>query len=374
MRPIFVSELPPNIAPPDFEGLSFNPKFCLGKMPPKAPTNPQQEAWHKFITVHIAKVPALSGTPKAFITKAAHGGRVLCKSGRYQDLTLLDFNSLYPFVLSKLEIPTGNPVVWEPTMCLGSYTYWILEIDIISMSPTPTGSMAYPYLKLGRRICDRFEIEDLVRYCGIEYSIVRGYVFGGQTVNCSKFITDLADKKQAASGEARIGYKNALNSIYGKCLFKGYKTEKHKYFQTLEAWQKYLVKNWQRVERFDAKKREVWLDRCQFNYAQIGVMILSMSKRIMNELFAECYSKGIDVVLSNTDSILIPTDKVSLLNERIGPALGQLHIEAQGDEVIIVRGSCYYLNENHWRCAGIPHKIIRETGDVKGWFAKQLKT
>jgi uncharacterized protein YecT (DUF1311 family) len=259
------------------------------------------------------------------------------------------------------------------------------------MSPTPTGSMAYPYLKLGRRICDRFEIEDLAHYCGMKYRVCRGYVFGGPLVNCSQFIAELAAKKQAAAArcqaanspeelrcaeEERNSYKKALNSIYGKCLFKGYKTEKRKYFHTYEAWQKYLKKNWHRVERFDPAEREIYLDRClndTFNYAQIGVMILSMSKRVMNELFAECYSKGIDVVLSHTDSILIPTDKVELLNKRIGPALGKLHIEAEGAEVIIVRGGCYYLNEDHWRCAGIPHRTILETGDAAGWFSGQLQ-
>jgi hypothetical protein len=109
-----------------------------------------------------------------------------------------------------------------------------------------------------------------------------------------------------------------------------------------------------------------------FNFAQIGVMVLSMSKRVMNELFEECANKGIDVMLSHTDSILIPTDKVELLRSRIGPDLGQLHIETASQEAIVVRGNCYYLSDTHYRAAGVQHSKIEQTGSIRNWFVDQL--
>jgi hypothetical protein len=206
-------------------------------------------------------------------------------------------------------------------MDLSNYCYWILDIDITDIQQHGTG---YTELKLGRRVSDRFEIEDLVKYCGISYSMVRGYVFSGPTINVSQFIEDLAAKKQAAEpgSDERNAYKRALNSIYGKLLFKGYKTEKHRYFDSPQEFEKYVARHWSRVEKYDARKREIWLDQCLnlgFNFAQIGVMVLSMSKRVMNELFEECAGLGIPILLSHTDSILIPTDKVELLGNRIGP-------------------------------------------------------
>jgi hypothetical protein len=341
-------------------------------MEPKKPENVVQEAFYKFVNQSIAAVPAVSGVVKSFITKAAHGARLLCNPGRWNHgVSLLDFNSLCPFALSQLEIPTSAPTVWNDSMNLHSYRYYILDIDITSLKDCPF----YSYIKPGRRIADRFEIEDISKYCGAKYRIIRGYVFGGPVVKVSQFIEELAAKKQSAVGDERDEYKKALNCIYGKCLAKGYKTEWRQYFDSTEEFQKYISKHWARVERFNARKREVWLDEClnnTFNYAQIGVMILSMSKRIMNELFVECQAKGIDVLLHNTDSILIPSDKVELLRHRIGSKLGQLHLEMAGDEAIIVRPNCYYISDNHYRAAGVPHAKIEATGDIKKWFIKQL--
>jgi hypothetical protein len=96
-----------------------------------------------------------------------------------------------------------------------------------------------------------------------------------------------------------------------------------------------------------------------------------MSKRIMNEIFNECNQLGIDVHYSATDSLLIDTDKVVLLQDRIGDGLGQLHVEASGD-AIVIKQNLYYLNDNHYRCAGTPHKVVEESGDIRQWFLNRL--
>jgi hypothetical protein len=198
MRRMWVSELPENIQAPEFQGLDYNPKYCIGKMEPKKPENVVQEAFYKFVNQSIAAVPAVSGVVKSFITKAAHGARLLCNSGRWNHgVSLPDFNSLYPFALSQLEIPTSAPTVWNDSMNLHSYRHYILDIDIISLKACPF----YSYIKPGRRIADRFEIEDISRHCGDKYRITRGYVFCGPVVKVSQFIEELAAKKQSAVGD-----------------------------------------------------------------------------------------------------------------------------------------------------------------------------
>jgi hypothetical protein len=308
----------------------------------------------------LARVPAVSGIVTAFITKAARGGRLLCQSGIHDfPVSLRDFNSLYPFALSKLEIPTTEPIVWNSSMNLFSYRYYILEIDIISCNP----NWFCPYLKPGIRVCDKIDIEGIAKYCGVKYRIIRGYVFSGAVVTCKRFIQELAEKKQKASGEERQQLKIALNSIYGKLLMKGHKTQKHKHITDPQHFQKYVAKHWHRVNKFDDKNHEVFINECldtSFNYATVGVMVLLKSKRIVNELFIECQTKNINVLLSSTDSILIPTDKLDLLRHRTGNQMGMLHLETQSAEAIIVSATKYYLADSHYRSAGTQHKTIED--------------
>jgi hypothetical protein len=76
--------------------------------------------------------------------------------------------------------------------------------------------------------------------------------------------------------------------------------------------------------------------------------------------------------LSNTDSILLPTEHVAKLAEFIGTGLGQLHLEKQAPEAIIIRANLYYLGDDHIRSAGIPHSTIEASGNVRGWFLSKL--
>jgi hypothetical protein len=63
---------------------------------------------------------------------------------------------------------------------------------------------------------------------------------------------------------------------------------------------------------------------------------------------------------------------VTKLKHRIGDAMGQLHVEASGTDAVVIRANLYYLNDNHYRSCGIPHKRIEATGDIRGWFMQKL--
>ena len=71
-----------------------------------------------------------------------------------------------------------------------------------------------------------------------------------------------------------------------------------------------------------------------FNFCTLGVNILSMSKRIMNEVFDICEECGMKVYYQDTDSLHLYEDDLPLLalkfkekygRELIGKALGQFH-------------------------------------------------
>jgi hypothetical protein len=162
--------------------------------------------------------------------------------------------------------------------------------------------------------------------------------------------------------DSKKSAKLALNSLFGMSLKKRYGTRKLKQFANRTDFEQYILRRWGRVERFDPKNLEVVLNKCfddNFNYAGIGVMILSMSKRTMNKLFDECDALGIPVYMSNIDSILIPTSDIKKLQHRIGNEMGELKLECSGNESIVIRPNLYYMNNDHYRSPGIPHKKYR---------------
>jgi hypothetical protein len=97
-----------------------------------------------------------------------------------------------------------------------------------------------------------------------------------------------------------------------------------------------------------------------------------MSKAMMYELFTECDALGIPVYMSNIDSILIPTSDVHKLKHRIGNEMGDLKVEHSSDHAIVIRANLFYMNDDHYRSSGIPHKVIQQTGDIRGWFMNQF--
>jgi hypothetical protein len=112
----------------------------------------------------LQSVPAFGGIIKKFMSEAAHGGRgLIMKPGIYNNVSLLDVNSLYPFELSGLQIPTSIPKVWTVGINPLECQYSIVRINITSH----VFSWYYPMIKDGLRTVDKYELEDLIKYCKI---------------------------------------------------------------------------------------------------------------------------------------------------------------------------------------------------------------
>jgi hypothetical protein len=329
-------------------------------------------AWKMFHNRCLEKAVAIGGLVKAFVSKAIHGGRILYKRGAYQDVTLLDTNSLHSAALRELVIPIGAPEIITSDTDLDNVCYYVAKINVASISRSRS---FMPFAQLGECILDKYSIEDLVTYCGAEYEVITGYCWKDGSVDHLQFIDELFAKK-AEGGVDRDLYKKILNSLCGYTMRRGYETNKTKQFKTEDEYEHYIARNHSRIVKSDSKKRECTISKGvddRFNYCHLGVAILSMAKRIMNRLLDECDSLGIDVYLSNTDSALIPTSRVNDLSHLIGTNLGQLHIETRSNDAIIINGTQYYLHDQHFRSAGIKHSTIEETGDVRGWYEARLK-
>jgi hypothetical protein len=113
MKPLDIKHMPHNkLQQPPIPDLAYNPKHCLDRTHSiKAKTvtiddvrsDPRQSP--KYGRQMLSKVlngcAAVSGVVKSFIKQALHGARIWGVAGTYDNLTILDINSLYPYAMTR---------------------------------------------------------------------------------------------------------------------------------------------------------------------------------------------------------------------------------------------------------------------------------
>ena len=130
-----------------------------------------------------------------------------------------------------------------------------------------------------------------------------------------------------------------MNSAYGKTILKPIQTEmivKHK-----DNYEKYSKLNYNFIQeamfvdnRVYIKKIKAINNHC--NYCHCGVEVLSMSKRIMNEVMVLAEDNNCSMYYQDTDSIHMNYEDVEVLSneyknkykrELIGKSINQFHID-----------------------------------------------
>jgi hypothetical protein len=285
---------------------------------------------------------AISGCVKSYCNQAIRGGRIFCTPGEYDDLTLLDINSLYPAALKNMRLPIGEPKIWKKGTNLKT-AFAILTVNIKSIARP---RWYYPKLTLGEAVYDNYALHSLIKHCGIKFDVLRGYYWQtgaatGERSDLRDYIDELYAKKQVAEGFERDVLKLMLNAPIGKLLRKGSKTTKKKVFANEAAAMAYATTNQFMVhsvqQHTNTGRWAVVLNWCLdkvFNHAHLGIAALSSARAIMDDLFDECDKLGVKVFYSHTDCLAIDTANVAKLSHRIGPKLGELKIECSGDAVI----------------------------------------
>lgn len=200
------------------------------------------------------------------------------------------------------------------------------------------------------------------------------------------------------SDPANAVIKLILNSAYGKTALRASETTK-KMIQ-LKDLDKYVARNYLAVHKITKLEKFAIVDIDKntlnhFNRAHCGSLILSMSKRIMNEVMCLAEDKGFKIMYQDTDSMHIFKSEVKPLAEAfeemygrklIGEQLGQFHsdfakINKKDTWAIssIFLGKKSYVDkltnedgeiEYHIRMKGIPSDSIRILGDVEGIYTR----
>ena len=147
---------------------------------------------------------------------------------------------------------------------------------------------------------DNIMLEDLIEFQKIEFQVIKGYVWNGKRdYKIQKVIQSIFEKRVEYKKEGNPLeqlYKLIMNSSYGKTIEKPTETE-IKIIKN-EDFDKYFQKNYNKIieaidmnDKFKLIKVRKQINN-HFNFSLLGIQVLSMSKRIMNEVICLTYDIG----------------------------------------------------------------------------------
>ena len=363
------------------------------------------------------EVMELGGIPQMFIQGCVVGGRVMCAENKKQIIETIvnDFDavSLYPSAMARMQgFLKGSPKVIQNLSYdwLQQQDGYFVDIKITSVGihrkfplmsyKKENGVRDFTNDMIGKIIrVDKTTLEDLITFQNVKFEILRGYYFNEgfntKIKTVIKYIFNERLKKKKEENPAEIIYKLIMNSGYGKSIMKPVETES-RFFDTYksdEDFKTYLSRNYNWITSYTTFGKKIKVNTVKtliehYNIAQVGVCILSMSKRIMNEVICLADDKSIDIYYQDTDSMHLQNKDIENLAEKfkekyardlIGKNLGQFHSDFELEDCnnivatksIFLGKKCYIdqlegIDKNgqkkigfHIRMKGIPDKCIK---------------
>ena len=315
----------------------------------------------------------LGGHVRQFCARAVYGGRCMCAYNKkwHVKKQLCDFDavSLYPSAMARLYTVEGKPKVIEPEQLnldfLSKQSAYIVEIVITKVNK----HLAFPLIvrKVGglnlnddnitepiKMTVDNITLEDLIEFQKIEFEFVKGYYWSGnRDYTIQKEIRNIFNKRLQYKKEKnplQQLYKLIMNSCYGKTIERPVEKD-YKYINEGEKFDNYWQKNYDKIvddiklyssetsNIIHAIKTMRPIDK-HFNFSLLGIQVLSMSKRIMNEVMCLAFDLGCHIYYQDTDSMHIEVDDLPKLvnaykekynRDLIGENLGQFHSDFTSD-------------------------------------------
>ena len=333
------------------------------------------------------------GIVRGFIQKAVYGGRCMTRLNKKwsvnEELADFDAVSLYPSAMNRLYCVKGKPEVLKPEELNTTYllnntcaedeqpnknkpiSSYVVEILITNIKK----HLAFPCVvykdkttntnknddgenAIGKTaVVDNITLEDWIKYNGLECESLRDYKWTGEK---SFLIRDVIQnlhllrcEYKKTKNPLQLVIKLIMNSAYGKMIQKPITTttefkRKHTkiFYKKLNDYvddyplDKYLIKNSSKIISYIQVNKNLYaikvgqpIDKFYTN-TLLGVQILSMSKRIMNEVMCTAEDIDIKIYYQDTDSMHIQKNKIDDLateykkrygRELIGKNLGQFH-------------------------------------------------
>jgi hypothetical protein len=327
-------------------------------------------------------VVQMSGVPQIFIQRCVKGGRCMTRDNtkwhitkkfveqmrnrevireeRKEECILNDFDavSLYPSAMERMPgFLKGSPkVIPEDMLCydfLKHQSGYFVEIKNVQINEplhfplqsekNEKGIRNYTNEFTKNLYIDKVGLEDLIRFQGATFDVVRGYYFdeghNDRIKAVMKYCFEQRVQKKKEKNAIETVYKLLMNAAYGKLIQKPIKTDL-KFTNTQAQHEKFVGYNYNFIKEYSQLCPGKYVYSVQrsicdhFNMAHVGTEILSMSKRIMNEVMCLAEDLNINIYYQDTDSMHIENSQIKLLadefrriygRELIGEAMGQFH-------------------------------------------------
>ena len=387
----------------------------------------------------------LSNKPRDFMARCIIGGRCMLgdneKHITHEPLVDFDAVSLYPSAMARLYTIEGMPKVLARDQLNVNYLLSRLFEDdqteptaerfisgfFVHIHITKVGTPRhFPLIVFNKELqgdeteeqerstnsccemyVDHITLQDLIEFQNCEIKVLRGYYYDGKRDlkirDCIRHLFELRLQYKKENNPLQEIIKLLLNSIYGKTILKPIDTT-IKFIQT-DKLTDYIRRRYNQIESTETiytdkdegckftETKEIKTINKHFNFTPLGVNILSMSKRIMNEVMCLAEDNNIPIYYQDTDSIHMRECDLSKLSdlyqskykrELIGKKLGQFHSDFQciGDskEMPIAQNSIFvgkktYIDqlydrkENtkafHCRAKGIPTDVLVITANKR---------
>ena len=287
----------------------------------------------------------IGGIVRKFCSKAVYGGRYMTAYNKkwFTKTKLADFDavSLYPSAMARLWTVEGVPEVIPGDKLnldfLNKQGAYIVEIEIIKINKHYAFPLIVRKTKDGLNLnedkleegeslkitVDNIMLEDLINFQKIEFKFIRGYYWSGkrdyriQNEIKKIFAKRLEYKKQ--KNPLQTIYKLIMNSCYGKTIQKPIEYE-YKYVKEGEDFEKYWKRHYTKiVEATKLNNSNIYSIKIRkpidkdFNFSLLGIQVLSMSKRKMNEVMCLAYDIGCHIYYQDTDSMHIEVEDLDKL-------------------------------------------------------------
>lgn len=316
----------------------------------------------------------LTGTVRKYVQESIVGGRVMSKDNKtwklQEDLDNLDANSLYPSAMTRIPgFPKGKPKLltnfcWDYVKNLD---HFVVEIKITNVREKFDLPMFSYISDNGNRvwsndippknlIVNKIDLEDYIKYHKIDFQIISGIYWNEGFNNTINFVINdlynMRKKYKQEGNKLEFVIKLLLNSAYGKTILKE-RPYKNIYLKSKLELENYISKNmnkvidWVEIKQNASKDKKyepptnyvVKVFQSLYNHtnrAHCGGMILSMSKRIMNEMVYASKLAKCTIYYSDCDSAQLTLKNLQKTKkiykelygrEMIGEELGQFKSE-----------------------------------------------
>ncbi len=360
----------------------------------------------------------IGGVVRKFCSHAVYGGRCMTAYNRkwhfeikiensvpksdseIKTKYLCDFDavSLYPSAMARLYTVKGKPAVIPKDKLnldfLSQQGAYIVEIKITKVNKhfafplivkkTKEGNLNNDHLDEGETInmvVDNITLEDLIEYQKIEFQILRGYYWSGERdYTIQEQIRKIFEKRveyKKQKNPLQQLYKLIMNSCYGKTIERPVEKD-YKYIREGDELERFWKKNYNKIvddvkienSTCHAVKTLKPIDK-HFNFSLLGIQVLSMSKRIMNEVMCLAFDLGCRIYYQDTDSFMIEKDDLDRLEKEfnikfnrplIGSNLGQFHCDfpsIKNHNEMPYSIEAYFLMKKMY-----VHKITDSTGEI----------